>query len=131
MKFTKEELNQFIWNNSKFNCICKNICKELSRWNDVFKFMNQFSIEDKKVCCDGDEYWRYGGHEHYTDYFDIELLTYSKEELDNYVNALILKESEQKAKECAKKLKDEKERELKELKRLKEKYEKQIIYISR
>ena len=124
MKFTKEELNQFIWDNSKFNYICKNICKELSRYNDNFKFMNQFTIEDKEVCCDGDEYWSYGGHEHYTDYFDIELLTYSKEELNDYVNALILKESEQKAKECAEKLKHEKERELKELKRLKEKYEK-------
>ena len=124
MKFTKEELKQFIWDNSKFNYICKNICKELSHWNENFEFADTFVIEDKKVRCEGDEYWPYGGHEHHTNYFNIELLTYSKEELNDYVNALILKESEQKAKECAEKLKHEKERELKELKRLKEKYEK-------
>jgi len=124
MKFTKEELNQFIWDNSKFNYICENICEKLSHWDKNFKFADNFVIEDKQVRCEGDEYWAYGGHEHHTHYFDIELLTYSKEELDDYVNGLILKENEQEAKKCAEKLKYEKERELKELKRLKEKYEK-------
>ena len=124
MKFTKEELNQFIWDNSKFNYICKNICKELSRYNDNFKFMNQFTIEDKEVCCDGDEYWSYGGHEHYTDYFDIELLTYSKEELKEYVDKKIAERDAKLKKEQEIKEAYRKEQELKELKRLKDKYEK-------
>lgn len=124
MKFTKEELNQFIWDNSKFNYICKNICKELSRYNDNFKFMNQFTIEDKEVCCDGDEYWSYGGHEHYTDYFDIELLTYSKEELKEYVDKKVIERDAKLKKEKEEKEAYRKEQELKELKRLKDKYEK-------
>ena len=48
MKFTKEELKQFIWDNSKFNYICKNICKKLGRWDDSFKFSDEFIMEDKK-----------------------------------------------------------------------------------
>lgn len=124
MKFTKEELNQFIWDNSKFNYICKNICKELSRYDDNFKFMNQFTIQDTNVCCDGDEYWSYGGHEHYTDYFDIELLTYSKEELKEYVDKKVTERDAKLKKEKEEKEAYRKEQELKELKRLKDKYEK-------
>jgi len=122
MKFTKEELKQFIWDNSKFNYICKNICKELSRWDDCFKFMDQFTIQDKNVCCDGDEYWSYGGHEHYTDYFDIELLTYSKDELKEYVDKKVAERDAKLKKEKEEKEAYRKEQELKELKRLKEKY---------
>lgn len=124
MKFTKEELNQFIWDNSKFNYICKNICKELSRYDDTFRFMNKFTIEDKKVCCDGDEYWSYGGHEHYKDYFDIELLTYSKEELKEYVDKKVAERDTKLKKEKEEKEAYRKKQELKELKRLKDKYEK-------
>ena len=124
MKFTKEELNKFIWDNSKFNYICKNICKELSRYDDNFKFMNQFTIQDTNVCCDGDEYWSYGGHEHYTDYFDIELLTYSKEELKEYVDKKVTERDAKLKKEKEEKEAYRKEQELKELKRLKDKYEK-------
>ena len=119
-----EELKQFLELYNKFEDRCSFICRELSSWNEDFKFVDQFYIEDNSVRCEGDEYWNFGGHEHHVEYFNIDLLSYTDEELYNYVYSLISEESKKKAKETAKKLKEEKERELKELKRLKEKYEK-------
>ncbi len=120
----KEELKQFLELYNKFEDKCSEICHELSNYDDDFIYVDNFSIEEGSVRCEGDEYWSYGGHEHHTEYFDIELLAYSDDELKEYVSNLILEESKKKAKELAEKEKYEKEQELKELKRLKEKYEK-------
>ena len=120
----KEELKQFLKLYNKFENRCSFICRELSSWNEDFKFVDQFYIEDNSVRCEGDEYWNFGGHEHHIKYFDINLLTYSDDELKEYVSNLILEESEKKAKEIAEIEKRKKEQELKELQRLKEKYEK-------
>lgn len=124
MKFTKEELKNFLWDYNKFEYICEDICKELSRWDESFKFMDEFSIDDKSVKCEGDEYWSYGGHEHYIDYFDVELLTYSKDELKEYVDKKVAERDTELQKEKEEKEAYKKEQELKELERLKAKYEK-------
>jgi len=119
-----KELKQFLELYDKFEDRCNYICRELSSWDEDFKFVDQFYIEDNSVRCEGDEYWNFGGHEHHTKYFDIDLLSYTDKELYNYVYSLISEETKKKAKEKAEKLKYEREKELKELQRLKEKYEK-------
>lgn len=126
----KEELKQFLELYDKFEDTCLDIRNELSYYDSDFKYVDEFYIDDKRIRCEGDEYWSYGGHEHHTKYFNIDLLTYSDDELKEYVSNIILEESEKKAKELAEKEKYKKEQELKELKRLKEKYEKQTIYIN-
>ncbi len=119
-----EELKQLLELYNKFEDRCSFICRELSYYDRNFQYVDDFSIEDDTVRCEGDEYWSYGGHEHHTKYFNIDLLTYSDDELKEYVSNLILEESEKKSKEIAEREKYKKEQELKELKRLKEKYEK-------
>lgn len=120
----KEELKQFLELYDKFEDTCSDICHELSHYDNDFIYVEDFYIDEDSIRCEGDEYWSYGGHEHHTKYFPINLLTYSDDELKEYVSNLILEESEKKAKELAEKEKYQKEQELKELKRLKEKYEK-------
>ena len=120
----KEELKQFLELHDKFEDTCSDICHELSNYDHNFIYVEDFYIDEDSVRCEGDEYWPYGGHEHHTKYFDIDLLTYSDNELKEYVSNLILEESEKRAKELVEKEKYKKEQELKELKRLKEKYEK-------
>jgi len=120
----KEELKQFLELHDKFEDTCSDICHELSNYDSNFIYAEDFYIDENSVRCEGDEYWSYGGHEHHTKYFDIKLLTYSNDELKEYVSNLILEENKKKAKELAEKEQYKKEQELKELKRLKEKYEK-------
>jgi len=108
----KEELKQFLELHDKFGDACSDICNELRHYDNDFMYVDDFYIDEDSVRCEGDEYWSYGGHEHHTKYFDIKLLTYSDDELKEYVSNLILEKNKKK------------EQELKELKRLKEKYEK-------
>ena len=41
------------------------------------------------VYCHGHEYWSYGGHEEYEEYFPTILLTYTEEEVKKYVDNLL------------------------------------------
>jgi len=120
----KEELKQFLKLRDKFEDACSDICNELRHYDNNFMYVDDFYIDEDSVRCEGDEYWSYGGHEHHTKYFDIKLLTYSDDELKEYVSNLILEKNKKKEKDLAEKEQYQKEQELKELKRLKEKYEK-------
>ena len=92
-------------------------------YNTGFSFCDTFRIDGETVCCEGDEYWQYGGHEHYVDYFDTKLLSMTNEEIEKYVEEKIqIKLAEIKAKE-EKLLKKKEADERKQLEELKRKYE--------
>lgn len=119
---TEAEVNQFLKLYDKFNNKCSKICNELSRYKSYWKYMDQFSIEDGSIRCEGDEYWPYGGHEHHEDCFDIELLSYSDKELEDYVDILVEEKNKKLRKEQAEKAARQKEYDLKQLQAIKDKY---------
>ncbi len=110
---TKEELKTFLGLNDKFIEDCNRVCGILSGSKkrhgecENISYAERFNIEDSSVCWEGDEYWSYGGHEKHCDYFDIEFLTMSDEELLEIVK----KENEEYDRKEEQKKKEREERE--------------------
>lgn len=122
----KEELEQFKKDYEKFVEDCTRVANKLSLYDkNYYGFCDQFYMEPDDVFAEGDEYWAYSGYEHHCCRFSAELLTYTDDELDAYVDGLIREREEKKLKEKKKKEEATKKEELETLNRLKEKYEKQ------
>ena len=107
---TKQELEQYGKLNEKFVSDCERVCKELSRYDGSYDFLDSFILEDDEVYGHGHEWWSYGGHEEHEEYFDAVLLTYSDEELREYVDKRI--EEKNKREQEKKDIKEAREREL-------------------
>jgi len=120
---TKEEIKQYRELDEKFNKECNRVARHLVRFNYDYNYVTDWEIYDEEEIHGwGDCYSRgcYMGVENV--YFDAELLTYTDEELDNYVNDLI-NENAKKEEEKRRMTEEEKRnKELATLKRLKEKY---------
>ena len=121
---TQEQVKQLAKLQDIFEERCSevtNILGKMDKYNKTgFSYCDKFRIDGECVCCQGDEYWSYGGHEHYVEYFDAELLSMSIEEIEKYVEEQIkIKIAEQNAKyeELLKKKEPEERRQLEELKR--------------
>ena len=111
---------------NEFLAKCLKICEELKRVERGYGYCNEFKLMDEEVHCHGHEYWSYGGHEEYEKTFPSILLTYTEEEVKNYVdNLLTLAKQEREKKERLEKEKKEK-KEMAEYQRLKEKFEKSV-----
>lgn len=125
-EMTEKEVKTFESLYDKFVAKCNDICSELKRVERGYGYCNEFKPMDDEVYCHGHEYWSYGGHEEYEKYFPKILLTYTKEEVKNYVdNRLTLAKQEREKKERLEKEKKEK-KEMAEYQRLKEKFEKSV-----
>lgn len=122
---TEEKLKEFEDLYNEFLTKCKKVCEELKRLERGYGYCDEFTPMGDDVYCHGHEYWPYGGHEEHEKYFPTILLTYTREEIKNYVdNLLTLAKQEREEKERLEKEKKEK-REMAEYQRLKEKFEKE------
>lgn len=124
---TQEQVKQLAELQNIFEERCSEVTNILGKmdkyYNTGFSCSDTFRIDVGTVCCEGDDYWQYGGHEHYVDYFDAELLSMTNEEIEKYVEEKIqIKIAEKKAKD-AELLKKKEEEERKQLEELKRKYE--------
>lgn len=121
---TQEQVKQLAELQNIFEDRCSEVTNILGRldkfYNTGFSCCDTFIIDGESVCCEGDDYWKYGGHEHYVEYFDTELLSMTNEEIEKYVEEKIqIKIAEKKAKdeELLKKKEAEERKQLEELKR--------------
>lgn len=124
---TQEQVKQLAELQNIFEERCSEVTNILGKmdkyYNTGFSCCDTFRIDGGTVCCEGDDYWSYGGHEHYVEYFDVELLSITNEEIEKYVEEKIqIKIAEQKAKE-EELLKKKEAEERKQLEELKRKYE--------
>jgi len=109
----KKNVELFLNLYSEFENQCKKIATKLNKVNSDYGGIDYFYIdtETQKVCGYGEV--SYGGGSHMVDYFsvdfDVNLLGYTDEELDSYVNNLLeekRKEMEAEKKKQAKKEND-------------------------
>ena len=121
---TQEQVKQLAELQNIFEERCSEVTNILGKmdkyYNTGFSCCDTYRIDGGVVYCEGDDYWSYGGHEHYVEYFDAELLSMTNEEIEKYVEEKIqIKIAEKKAKdeELLKKKEAEERRQLEELKR--------------
>lgn len=120
---TKEEFKQYSELQEKFAKDVDRVTSYLGKIDYDLKFIDYYYLdEDKQVHTFGEETWDFGGYERHYGYFNAEMLTWSDEQLREYVDEELKKyELELAAQaELAKKKKEEEER--KEFERLKAKY---------
>ena len=121
---TQEQIKQLVELQNIFEERCSEVTNILVKmdkyYNTSFSCCDTFRIDGEVVCCEGDEYWKYGGHEHYADYFDTKLLSMTNEEIEKYVeekNQIKLAEIKAKEEKLLKKKEAEERKQLEELKR--------------
>lgn len=119
---TKEEFKQYSELQEKFAKDVFRVVGFLKEIDEDLKFVSEFQLDNGSVKTHGWEYWAFQGSEEHYGFFDSEMLTWTDDELREYVDEKI-KEREvvaiAKAK-LSKKQKEEEER--REYERLKEKY---------
>lgn len=119
---TKKEFKQYSELQEKFAWDVNRVTNYLGKIDDDLNSVDYYYLEDGQVHTFGEERWSYGGYETHYGSFDAEMLTWSDEQLREYVDKKI-KERELEyitQAELAKKQKEEEER--REYERLKEKY---------
>ena len=124
---TQEQVKQLAELQSIFEERCWDVTYILGKMDAYYKTgfscCDTFRLDGECVCCEGDEYWQHGEHEHYVEYFDAELLSMTNEEIKKYVEKKIqIKLSKIKEQEEIQRKKKEAE-ERKQLEELKHKYE--------
>lgn len=111
---TQEELKNFKELYDKFIEDCYRVANILSKSKERtvhdsnIKYADNFHLENNSIYWEGDEYWRYGGHEYHSGYFPVEFLTMTDEELLSIVD----KENKEydKKQEAKQKKKEEREK---------------------
>lgn len=88
---TIEEVDKLIELDNKFQDRCSEICNILKEANPDMGCMDTFVIGNTHVSCSGDEYWGYGGHEHYTGIFPVKYLYMSNDEIQLIVDEELYK----------------------------------------
>lgn len=86
-------------------------------------FVSEFYLSDGSVNTHGWEYWAFQGSEEHYGNFDAEMLTWTDEELQKYVEQIKKGKEEERLREEIEKTRKKEEEERKEYERLKEKYE--------
>ena len=121
---TKEEVKTLESLYDKFVTKCEKICEELDRVDGGYGHCDKFIPMGHDVYCHGHEYWSYGGHEEHEKYFPTILLTYTEEEVKNYVDNLLSLAEEEKRKKTERLEEEKEKKEMAEYQRLKKKFEK-------
>lgn len=125
---TKEELNTLITLNEKFLANAERVASILDKVKDFhdecsdIHYADTFRLEDNSVWWEGDESWYYGGHEHHSGEFDVELLSMTDEELNSMVDKLNKEYDERELKKQKEKEEAEKKKEFEQYMKLKEKF---------
>ena len=87
---TEKELANYRQLNDIFVSECERVANILKdEPGSDTAFAEEFRIEGEDVCWEGDEYWNYGGHEHYSDSFPAEYLTMPEDQLKEIVRKKI------------------------------------------
>jgi len=118
---TSNEIKQLELLLNNFKNTCLNICKQLILLDYDYTYCYKFTLYNDEVCCEG-YYTAMNESEDITLFFPKELLTFTFDELENYVNKKLKEKEEEKSllEKRNKELQEEKER--KEYERLKKKY---------
>ena len=123
---TKEELIQYVELCEKFNNECNRVCDILKdskkRHGDCadINYAGSFRLANDSIFWEGDEYWRYGGHEVHRGYFPTDFLTMSNDKLLKIVeteNEEWEAEQEKRNKEMAAQEKEKRKAQYEELKK--------------
>ena len=121
---TQEQFKQLVELQNIFEERCSEVTDILGKidkyYDTGFSHCDTFRLDGGDVCCEGDEFWQYGGHEHHVEYFDVKFLTMSNKEIEKYVEEKIqirLAEIKAKEEELQKKKEAEERKQLEELKR--------------
>lgn len=85
----KEELENFIELNQKFQDKCEEISLRLGAIDRSYGYLDTFEIDGENIIGSGDEYWAYGGHKHHEGKFPLKLIYSSNEEIEEYINSQI------------------------------------------
>lgn len=88
---TEEQLKEYEYLDDIFQERCYEVCQILKRLNSAYGHLENFQICMGEVCGEGNEYWGYGGHEHYTETFSSKWLYTPNSEIEEYVNTMISK----------------------------------------
>lgn len=102
---TKEEVKTMVELNNKFLEDAERVGNKMRKYDSDYQYVDIWRLEDESVIGEGDVYSRGCYMETVCPTFDVELLSYTDEELDAYVDKLI---EEKKRKEEEKKKEAEK-----------------------
>ena len=119
---TKEEFKQYSELQEKF---AKDVWRVISFLKEIdadLNFVSEFQLIDGSVKTHGWEYGTYQYQEEHYSFFDSEMLTWSDDELKNYVEQIKKGKEEERVREEIEKAKKKEEKERQEYERLKEKY---------
>ena len=119
---TREEVDTLIALDDKFQYRCSEITDILKDSDPNMRHMDTFEIGFTHVSCSGDEYWGYGGHEHYVGNFPTKYLYMSNNEIQAIVNEEV-RQKEEVAEQKRKRIEAE---EIAKYQELKAKYEGRI-----
>lgn len=96
---TEKQVKDFLSLNEKFIDRCGEVCQLLRPLDDNFGYLDTFEPDGDFVYGEGDEYWSYGGHEHYAQKFPLEYLWLK----DKTIKALVDKAVEDKERQIKEK----------------------------
>ena len=122
---TKEEFKQYSELQEKF---AKDVWRVISFLKEIdadLNFVSEFQLIDGSVKTHGWEYGTYQYQEEHYSFFDSEMLTWSDDELREYVEQIKKGKEEERVREEIEIARKKEEEERREYERLKEKYEKQ------
>lgn len=91
----REDIDKLVVLTNEFNEACENVCKHLSILNEDYKHFYEFEIDNANnhVVCRGYYTVMNESQDVYAT-FHTELLTYTDEELDDYVSAELAKNAD-------------------------------------
>ena len=121
---TKEEFKQYSELQEKFAKDVWRVVSFLKEIDEDLNFVSEFQLIDGSVKTHGWEYWAFQGSEEHYGFFDAEMLTWTDDELREYVEQIKRGKEEERVREEIEKTRKKEEEERREYERLKEKYEK-------
>jgi predicted ribosome quality control (RQC) complex YloA/Tae2 family protein len=125
---TKDEFKQYSELQEKFAKDVGRVTNYLGKinndsdYNDLNYIDYYYLDEDGQVYTFGKETWGYGGYENHYGNFDAEMLTWTDDELREYVEQINKGKEEERVREEIEKARKKEEKERREYERLKEKY---------
>lgn len=120
---TQEEFKQYSELQKKFAADVGRVTNFLKEIDHDVAFTDMgFYLEDETVFTRGSETWSYGGYEEHSGCFDGEMLTWTDDDLREYVDQIKRGKEEERVRAEIEKARKKEEKERQEYERLKAKY---------
>lgn len=120
---TREEFKQYSELQEKFAKDVFRVVSFLKEIDEDLKFVSEFQLlDDGSIQTHGWEYWAFQGSEEHYGFFDSEMLTWTDEQLREYVEQIKKGKEEERVREEIEKAKKKEEEERKIWERLNEKF---------